>query len=520
MTKDVESRPDRALRMVLGDQLSLNLPALRDHAPGDVVLMAEVMDECTYVPHHAKKIVLILSAMRHFANHLRARGLTVDYVRLDDDGNTHSFRGEALRAAARHSCGRIVVTEPGEYRLLRDMATWHEAAGCSVEIMDDDRFLCSIRDFRDWAAGRRGLRMEFFYRDMRRRHVLLMNGDEPVGGQWNFDHDNRKRLPAGATLPDIPGFTPDAITTAVMALVAERFATHVGTTEGFVFPVTAEQAETALTSFLTDRLAQFGDWQDAMKTDAPYLFHSVISSSLNLGLLDAMDVCRRAEAAYRAGLAPLNAVEGFIRQVLGWREFVRGVYWLRMPEYGRMNALGAERRVPWFYWGGLTRMACMAQAVADTVEHAYAHHIHRLMITGNFALLAGLHPDEVDVWYLAVYADAYEWVEMPNTRGMALFADNGVMGSKPYAASGAYINRMSDYCAGCAYDVKDATGDRACPFNFLYWDFMARHADRFAANPRMAMPLRTLERFEPPRLAAMRGNAADFLRRMDAGEIV
>ncbi len=512
--------PERTLRLVLGDQLSGNLPALCDCAPGDVVLMAEVMDECSYVPHHTKKIVLILSGMRHFADSLRARGMTVDYVRLDAEGNTHSLRGEALRAMARHACRRIVVTEPGEYRLLHEMTTWHETAGCPVEILDDDRFLCSIRQFRDWAAGRRGLRMEFFYRDMRRRHALLMDGDEPVAGQWNFDHDNRKRLPPTVTPPTIPGFAPDAITTEVMAMVAERFPTHVGAVDGFTYPVTAEQAEVALASFLGERLAQFGDWQDAMKTGAPYLFHSIISSSLNLGLLDAADICRRAEAAYRAGLAPLNAVEGFIRQVLGWREFVRGVYWLRMPEYGRLNALAADRKVPWFYWGGETRMNCMAQAVADTVAHAYAHHIHRLMITGNFALLAGLHPDEVDVWYLAVYADAYEWVEMPNVRGMALFADNGLMASKPYAASGAYINRMSDYCAGCAYDVKNSTGARACPFNYLYWDFMARHADRFAANPRMAMPLRTLERFEPQRVAAMRANAADFLRRMDAGEIV
>jgi deoxyribodipyrimidine photolyase-related protein len=511
---------NRTLRLVLGDQLTERLSALRGAEPGDVVLMAEVMDECTYVPHHARKIVLVLSAMRHFAETLRAQGLTVDYIRLDDPANTHSLRSETMRAAARHHATSIVTTEPGEYRLLRDLAEWHTLSDCTVDILDDDRFLCSIREFRDWAAGRRGLRMEFFYRDMRRRHALLMEGDEPAGGQWNFDHDNRKRLPREILPPPIAAFPPDAITTEVIALVAARFADHVGTAEGFAYPVTPADAEAALQEFIETRLAKFGDWQDAMKTDAPFMFHSVISAALNLGLLDPGDICRRAEAAWRQGLAPLNAVEGFIRQILGWREFVRGVYWMKMPEYGRLNALAATRPLPWFYWSGETRMACMAQAIGQTVAHAYAHHIHRLMITGNFALLAGLDPTEVDAWYLAVYADAYEWVEMPNTRGMALFADNGVMGSKPYAASGAYINRMSDYCGTCTYDVKQPTGPRACPFNYLYWDFMARHADRFAPNPRMAMPLRTLAGFTPARVQAIRASAADFLGRMEAGDVV
>jgi deoxyribodipyrimidine photolyase-related protein len=297
----------------------------------------------------------------------------------------------------------------------------------------------------------------------------------------------------------------------VIALVAAAFREHVGSAEDFSLPVTAEQAGQALTDFVRHRLPQFGDWQDAMKTGAPVLFHALISTSLNLGLLDAREICEAAERAWRNGDAPLNAVEGFIRQILGWREYVRGIYWLNMPDYAGRNALSATRRMPWFYWTGQTRMNCLHQCITDTLRHAYAHHIQRLMVTGNFALLAGLHPDDLDEWYMVVYADAYEWVEMPNTRGMALFADGGTMASKPYAASGAYISRMSDYCGACAFDVKDATGPNACPFNFLYWDFLARNETLLAGNMRLAMPLKTLARMDPSRVAKMRARAAAFL---------
>ncbi len=509
------------LRLILGDQLSFAISSLADLDPAaDTVLMAEVAAECTYVRHHKKKIVLVLSGMRHFAAALRRRGVSVDYVTLDEPENTHSLRGEVLRAVARHAPERIVVTEPGEWRLAEDFRHWQALTGVETEIRDDDRFLCRIQEFQHWARSRKSLRMEFFYRDMRRRHDVLMDGDEPAGGRWNFDPENRKPLPKRVAAPARRLFAPDRVTEAVMALVEARFAGHFGGTEGFALPVTAEQAEAALAAFVAERLPQFGDWQDAMRAGEPVLFHALVSTSLNCGLLEPMHVVREAEAAYRRGEAPLNAVEGFVRQILGWREYVRGVYWLSMPEYGQRNGLAARRRLPWFYWSGETRMNCMAHAVGDTRDHAYAHHIQRLMITGNFALLAGLDPDDVDEWYLIVYADAYEWVEMPNVRGMALYADGGVMGSKPYAASGAYINRMSDYCASCRYKVKEATGQDACPFNFLYWDFMARHQERFAANPRMAFPVRTLARMAPGRLAAIRGNAERFLAAMDAGEMV
>ena len=501
--------------MLLGDQLSDGISSLDGlDLAGDLVLMAEVRDECSYVRHHKKKIVLVLSAMRHFADRLRDRGVRVRYVTLDDPENTHSLRGEMLRAASCFRPERIVVTEPGEWRLLEDMSGWQEASGIPTEIADDTRFLCSHRQFRHWAEGRRDLRMEFFYREMRRAHAVLMDEDAPAGGRWNFDAENRKRMPEGVQPPAAPSFAPDAITQAVIALVAAEFSGHFGDLDGFDLPVTAEQAVLALDHFVTERLDGFGDWQDFMRAGDPVLFHALISTSLNCGLLDPLRACRAAERAWRDGIAPLNAVEGFVRQILGWREYVRGIYWLRMPGYGRLNALGATRPLPWFYWSGETRMNCMAHVVRDTRRHAYAHHIQRLMITGNFALLAGIDPDQVDEWYLVVYADAYQWVEMPNVRGLALFADGGVMGSKPYAASGAYINRMSDYCSGCGYDPKASVGPDACPFNFLYWDFIARHRDRLGGNPRMAMPLRTLARMDVERVAAMRGQAARFLDAM------
>ncbi|MFN6955577.1 MAG: cryptochrome/photolyase family protein [Acetobacteraceae bacterium] len=500
------------LRVVLGDQCSRTLSALAGLDPArDTVLLMEVMAECTYVPHHPQKIVLILSAMRHFARALEARGVRVRYVTLDDPDNTGSFRGEVLRAVAALKPARIVCTHPGEWRVLADMEGWEEAAGIPVEIREDDRFLCSLPRFRRWAAGRREYRMEFFYREMRRETGLLMEGDKPAGGAWNYDAENRKRLPRGLKPPAPPRFAPDDTTRPVMALVAERFGAHFGALEGFGWPVTARDARAALDAFIRDRLPLFGDYQDAMAEGEPTLFHSLVSTSLNVGLLLPREACDAAEAAWREGRAPLNAVEGFIRQILGWREYVRGIYWQKMPAYRELNALGATRPLPAFYWGAPTSMACVRAAVAQTRDMAYAHHIQRLMVTGNFALLAGIAPEAINAWYMAVYADAYEWVELPNTHGMAIHADGGLMASKPYAASGAYIHRMSDHCGRCAHDVTDAVGERACPFNFLYWDFIARHAERFAGNPRMAMPLRTLAKMDQAKLARMRAKAKAFL---------
>ncbi len=482
----------RTLRLVLGDQLSDQATSLSDIAPGDMVLLAEVMEEATYVPHHKQKLVMVFAAMRRFASRLADRGVAVRYVGLDDPANTHSLAGEVLRALSEGGFDCVVVTEPGEWRLVRAFERLAVQAAVPVEVRPDTRFICPRPVFEAWADGRRELRMEFFYREMRRRTGLLMDGDQPVGGRWNFDAENRKRLPKGMRPPERLRIVPGPVVQAVVRLVEQRFAGNFGDLDGFDWATSHDEAEALLAHFLDDILPGFGDWQDAMKGGQPYLWHARISAALNIGLLDALDICRRAEAAYRAGRAPLNAVEGLIRQILGWREFVRGVYWLKGEDYLAGNALGADRRLPWFYWSGKTEMACVRDAVGTTRRHAYAHHIQRLMVTGNLAMLLGVHPDEVNLWYMSVYADAFEWVEAPNTHGMAIFADGGVVGSKPYAASGAYINRMSDYCAACAYDVRLKRGEGACPFNVLYWDFLIRNAPRLDANPRLAMPYRAV----------------------------
>lgn len=483
----------RTLRLVLGDHLTRSSAALRDIDVGrDVVLMAEVAQEATYVRHHKQKLVLILSAMRHFARELAGEGIAVDYVQLEDEANTGSFVGELDRACARHRPDRVLVCEPGEWRVRKALEEWRGPKGLRIEIVDDDRFFASRSRFARWANGRKSYRMEYFYRELRRETGLLMEGDAPVGGQWNFDAQNRRAWPTNEPVPPRRRFVPDAVTREVIALVERRFGDHFGEVEGFGWPVTRRDALAALDHFVSTSLARFGDFQDAMKHGEPWLCHALLAPALNLGLLLPREVCDRAEAAYREGRAPLNAVEGFVRQILGWREYVRGIYWHRMPQYAQSNALDAQRALPDFYWTGRTRMRCVSEVVGQTSRYAYAHHIQRLMITGNFALLAGVRPEEIEAWYLAVYADAFEWVELPNTHGMAMYADGGMLASKPYAASGAYIARMSDYCKGCAYDVKQKSGPQACPFNYLYWAFLLRNEDRLAGNPRMAMPYRTL----------------------------
>ena len=505
-------KPLKTLHLVMGDQLSTNLSTLRDIDPArGVVLMVEAYDENTHIRHHQQKIVLVLSAMRHFAESLRAQGLTVDYVQLEDPDNTGSFTGELKRALVRHPVDQIVVTEPGEWRVWEMMQDWQKVLDTPVEIREDDRFLCSHAEFQGWAKGRKSLRMEFFYRQMRRKTGWLMNDNQPAGGQWNYDTENRKALPPDLLLPPRRHFAPDAITSTVIALVNRRFPDHFGELEPFRWAVTRESALEALEDFIEIALPQFGSYQDAMKSGEDFLFHAVLSPYINLGLLDPREVCEAALAAHANGAAPLPAVEGFIRQILGWREFVRGVYWLRMPDYEDSNFLDAERPLPAFYWTAETDLNCLRETVEATRRNAYAHHIQRLMITGNFALLAGIAPAEVEEWYRIVYADAFDWVELPNTHGMALFADGGVMGSKPYAASGAYINRMSDYCRDCIYNPRVKLGSQACPFNYLYWYFLIVNKSRLESNPRMALTYRTLGRMTAERREQIVQEAEVFL---------
>ena len=503
---------------ILGDQLSVDLSALAGADPAMTrVLMMEVADETTYVRHHKQKIAYILSAMRHHAAALRDTGWTVDYVTLDDPENSGSFTSEIARAVARHNPDRIVVTEAGEWRVAAMLEVWETLFGIPVDIRADSRFLASHVEFDAWAEGRKALRMEFFYREMRRKTGLLMENDKPVGDQWNFDHDNRKPAKADLLMPRPLAFEPDAITRDVLALVADRFADHPGTLDGFAWAVTREDALRQQKQFLDHALEKFGDYQDAMLTGEPHLWHSILSPYINSGLLDPLDVCHAVADRYTAGKVPLNAAEGFIRQIIGWREYMRGIYWREGPEYVTRNFLDAKRDLPAFYWTGETDMHCLAESVGQTLRYAHAHHIQRLMVTGNFALLIGADPRQVHKWYLEIYIDAYEWVELPNTLGMSQFGDGGLLGSKPYASSGAYIDRMSDYCRHCRYDVKQRTGPDACPFNALYWDFLARNEGKLGRNPRLAMPYRTWAKMDAGVKRDLRASAKAFLDTLDAG---
>ena len=509
------------LCLILGDQLSPSISSLAglDRAT-DAVLMCEVRAEATYVKHHKKKIAFVFSAMRHFAQQLRDDGWALHYVAYDDPDNAGSLLGEVARFTKSHDISEVVLTAPGEYRLTHEIDGWANTLGVPVNVKNDDRFLCAPADFADWADGRKQLRMEYFYREMRRKYSILMDQDGPVGGQWNYDSENRKPPKDGLDIPDTYRAEPDDITQDVLALVADHFDDHFGDLEPFHFAVTRDQALVALDQFIAKRLARFGDYQDAMIEGEPWMYHSHIGFYLNCGLLDPLECIERAEAAYHKGTAPLNAVEGFIRQILGWREYVRGIYWLKMPEYKSANFLDAKRPLPAFYWTANTQMNCMRQCITETKENAYAHHIQRLMVLGNFALIAGLDPDEVNEWYLLVYADAYEWVEMPNVTGMILFADGGLLGSKPYAASGSYINKMSNYCGSCSYNPNVKNGPKACPFNYLYWDFIDRNSAKLRGNHRMGFMYKTLDRMGDDKRAAIQDDSARFLAAVTAGDIV
>ncbi len=501
----------RTLVLVLGDQLDLDAAAFDGFDPAqDAVWMAEVAEESTLVWSSQPRTALFLAAMRHFAQALRAAGRPLHYRRLDDPANRGSLAAELQAALAALAPQRVLMTAPGDWRVWQSLKAVVQAAGLTLEICEDHHFFGSVREFAAHARGRKALRLEYFYREQRRRHRVLMDGDEPAGGRWNYDADNREAFgPEGpGALPPRAACAPDALTREVIALVRERFADHPGALDDFAWPVNRAQALQALRAFVEQRLPLFGRYEDAMWPGQPWLYHSQLSAALNLKLLSAREVVAAAEAAWRAGAAPLAAVEGFVRQILGWREYVRGIYWTQMPGYAELNELQATEDLPAWYWSGDTDMACLREAITQTLRHGYAHHIQRLMVTGLFALLLGVRPQQVHQWYGAVYVDAVDWVELPNTLGMSQYADGGLMASKPYAASGQYIRRMGGPCAGCRYDPAQRTGERACPFTTLYWDFLLRHATRLAGNPRMALQLKNAQRLDAAERAAIAARAA------------
>jgi deoxyribodipyrimidine photolyase-related protein len=491
--------PDtRTLVIVLGDQLDPSSSAFAGFdAAHDVAWMAEVDAESTHVWSAKQRIVVFLSAMRHFAERLRADGMRVDYTRLGEGAPGSSLADELQRALQRLRPQRLVVCAPGDWRVYQSIREVARQGGLPLEVRDDNHFFCTVREFAAHAERRKSLRLEYFYREMRLRHGVLMHEGKPVGGQWNYDADNRESFGhAGpGALPAPERFAADAITREVIDLVESRFADHPGTVAHFDWPVTREQALQALANFIEQRLPNFGRYQDAMWPGEPWLYHSLLASSLNLKLLNPREVVQAAEAAFHAGHAPLQSVEGFVRQVIGWREYVRGIYWTQMPGYLERNALDATEELPAWYWTGETDMACLRDAIGQTLAHGYAHHIQRLMVTGLYALMLGVQPKQVHAWYLAVYVDAVEWVELPNTLGMSQYADGGLMGSKPYIATGKYIERMgAGHCAGCRYDPALRDGASACPFTTLYWDFLMRHSARLEKHPRMALQVKNLAR--------------------------
>jgi len=499
------------LGVILGDQLNDDNSVLQALDPEkDCLVMGELGDELEYVSHHIQKIVLIFSAMRHFRKELSDSGWSVHYHRFDPDSCMRSFSDLVQAAVEKQDIDEIVVSWPGEHRVLEQIKAWEKQFGLPVTVLPDSRFICPLDDFEGWAKGRKQLRMEFFYREMRKKTGYLMDDGKPAGGDWNYDKANRKTWKGDPEPPAPMSFTPDEVVEGVVADLkghVEGF----GELEGFDWPVTRTQARRALTHFVKKALPNYGDFQDAMHVDEDYLFHARLSSSLNIGLLGVHEVCDAVEQAWRDDQAPINAVEGFIRQVIGWREYIRGIYWMEMPDYAERNSLNNTQSLPDWYWSGKTKMQCLKSTIEATRRNGYAHHIQRLMVTGNFALIFGVVPKEICDWYLAVYTDAYDWVELPNTLGMVMHADGSLLASKPYAASGKYIQRMSNYCSNCSYSVKDTVGDDACPLNALYWDFLIRHRDQFESNPRMRMMYSNVDRKDDDELKAIQ-NRADWIR--------
>ncbi|MBV8854998.1 MAG: cryptochrome/photolyase family protein [Sinobacteraceae bacterium] len=504
----------RHLVVVLGDQLDESSAALDGFDPArDCILQMEVREEATYVPQHKLRLAFFFSSMRHFRERQRQLGRRVIYRAIDDPDNRHSFVGEIAFWADKHRPQRILMLEPGDWRVREQLAT----LALPIEWRSDRHFLCSGPEFAQHAQGRQSLRLDEFYRRMRRRFRVLLEADgSPVGGAWSFDADNRASFGRKAVpeLPPAPRCAPDALTREVLALVQREFPDSPGKCARFDFPVTRQQALHALHDFVANRLGDFGRYQDAMHGGEPFLFHSQLSGALNLHLLSPREVLE-AVLANPAG-APLNSIEGFVRQILGWREYVHGIYCNWMPHYAQANVLAAELPMPRFYWTGETEMRCLAEAIGHTIDHAYAHHIERLMVLGLFCLLLGVRPYDVHRWHLSMFRDAIDWVSLPNVIGMSQHADGGRMATKPYVASGQYINRMSNHCRQCRFDPKKALGDDACPFTTLYWDFLERHAERFATNPRMQYQYKNLNGKPASERAAIRRRAQGLKNKFTA----
>jgi len=507
----------KTLRVVLGDQLNEKHSWWKDDPSTYIVLMVESLSETNYVWHHIQKVVAFFLAMRHFAEKLEKKGIEVIYLKLNDDRNKQNFSDNIREILKVSSFDKWAYLLPDEYRLDKELKELSAELDLPFEVADTEHFLSERGDLSKHFKGKKTFMMESFYRMMRKKYDILMDGDEPVRGHWNFDKENRKSLPKDVKIPAPKVFSRKV--QEIVDMLEKKQVKTIGRIDPdcFIWPVTREENLQMLDFFANELLDNFGNYQDAMKKGEWSLYHARISFGMNVKLIGPLEVIQKVEERWRINSknVPLAAVEGFIRQILGWREYMRGVYWAKMPDYAELNFFGHSRKLPSWFWTGETKMQCLSQAINQSLDYAYAHHIQRLMITGNFALLAGIDPDEVDAWYLGIYIDAIEWVEITNTRGMSQYADGGLVGTKPYVSSANYIDKMSDYCSGCHYDKKKKVGDKACPFNSLYWNFYDRHRDKLEDNPRIGFVYPTLNKMKGDDRAELIEQAGKYLGDLD-----
>lgn len=504
--------------MILGDQLNSAHSWFENVDESVLYVMMEVGQETDYVKHHIQKILGIFAGMRAFAMALERDGHRVNYMQLDDGSNTQSIPENLGKIIAEAKPKTFEYQSPDEFRLREQIRSWASGLELEVNEVSSEHFMAEPDEFAALFKGKKTYLMETFYRSMRKKYDVLMEGEEPEGGKWNYDHSNRKKLPKDHA-PNAPKLFKTDVS-KIKDMIDDAGVAYIGNVDAknYLWPIDREQSLALLDHFLEECLPLFGTFQDAMTDQYWSLYHSRLSFSINTKMLSPKEVIEAVERAWSNSDASLeiNQVEGFIRQILGWREYMRCIYWLKMPDYAEMNVLDHQRKLPTFFWDGNTKMNCVSHAVKQSLDYAYAHHIQRLMVTGNFGLLAGIHPDEMDAWYLGIYIDAFEWVEMPNTRGMSQYADGGIVGTKPYVSSANYMKKMGNYCDGCSYDHNDkAGGEKACPFNVLYWDFYDRHADKLEKNPRIGMAYRTWNKMGGDKKAKILERATSYLENIN-----
>ena len=504
---------EKTLRLILGDQMNQNHSWFREVDPSVTYVLMELRSETDYTRHHIQKIAGFFAAMRQFADALRMGGHQVRYISLNDPQNLHSFGENCRSLIDLHGFTRFAYQLPDEYRVDEHLRVFTALLNIPAEVVDTEHFFTNRTTFSSFFQGKKTYLMESFYRHMRKEYGILMAGDQPLTGQWNYDHDNRKKIPKGHVVTPPLLFQNDV--TAIVEEIQEAGISTLGTIDPcqFIWPVNREQALQLLDFFTTECLPLFGTFEDAMTVHSWSVYHSRMSFALNIKLLSPREVIDAVIESWEHDPERIsfNQLEGFVRQILGWREFMRGVYWTQMPDYASLNFFQHDHPLPEWFWTGETKMNCLKHSIVQSLQHAYAHHIQRLMVTGNFTLLAGIHPNEVDQWYLGIYIDALDWVEITNTRGMSQHADGGIVGTKPYVSSAAYIDKMSDYCGTCYYNKSKKTGDKACPFNSLYWSFYVRHTDKLARNPRIGMMYKVWGKMAPTDKSAILEQAEWYL---------